>query len=115
MTLQLSGGHTLELSELSPLPGRIFVRALPQELTELRTPSGLLHLPQQAADYQALMQGEIVATGEGVSPLLPVGARVIVERFSKTPLNESGDVWVSWESAVIAVLSEPSTEEQSND
>lgn len=103
-TVTLSGGTTVEVGELDLLAGRILVQALPAELTELKTPSGNLWLPQQVAAYQSLLQGEVLATGPGVTPMIPVGARVIVDRFSKIPLNEAGDLWVSWEDAVIAVL-----------
>lgn len=104
-TIRLASGE-VAVKSISLLGDRLLVQALPPAEVGERTRGGLF-LPQAAAsDHQALLQGVVVATGPRCSPNVPVGARVICQRFAKTPVNADGTVWVSWEDAVIATLRE---------
>lgn len=104
-TLHLSGGLTVDSDDLEMLGSKILVQALPASEVGEQTAGGVW-LPQSAAqDHQRVMQGIVLATGPDVTAYVPVGARVICERFAKVALDEAGDIWVSWEDAVQAVLS----------
>lgn len=76
--------------ELRPLGSRVLVRALKADATAEKF--GSLYLPQSAADWQTYGQWEVVACGPDVveEALLP-GARVIVARFTSTPVEWHGE------------------------
>ena len=82
------------------LGDRCIVRELPTSELGDTLPSGIM-VPQQSADHQRLLQGEIVAVGEDVqdATLLP-GLRIICGRWSRVPLDTAGKVWVVSEDAI---------------
>lgn len=105
MILRIAGTE-LDTTEISMLGDRVLVAALPASEVGEVTRGGLV-LPQAAASaHQSILQGTVVATGPLCSVNVPVGARVICERFARSPLSRDGDVWVSWEDAVIATIRE---------
>lgn len=102
---------------MQPLANRVLLRSLTPDhvvnttRAELARPGhrtqGGLHLPDQSVDvHQRHMQGEVIAVGPDCDPAILPGLRVIVQRWSQVPIDDSGEVWVTWDDAVIALLVE---------
>ena len=88
------------------IPGnRVLLRELPAEELTNQTAGGLW-LPDQAEDHQRILQGEIVAVGEGCESLTLVpGLRVICNRWYRVPIDQDGKYWLANEDAIQAIVS----------
>jgi co-chaperonin GroES (HSP10) len=86
------------------LGDRVLLRELPDDMLGDTTEGGIV-IPEQSADHQRLMQGEILAVGDAVedATLLP-GLRVICGRWRRVPLAPDGTTWVCSEDEIEALL-----------
>jgi co-chaperonin GroES (HSP10) len=86
------------------LGDRIMLRELSDDELTTQTEGGLW-LPDQAQDHQRLLQGEIVAVGEDCEdPTLVPGLRVICNRWSRVPIDQTGNLWMASEDALQAII-----------
>lgn len=103
--LKLAGGQAVEAEAVQMFGDRVLVERLPEQTVGTVTAGGIVLPDSAAADHQRLLQGIVRATGPLVSAYVPVGARVLCERFNRVALDEDGTVWVMSEKSVLAVLS----------
>ena|SRR3990167_7460444 len=89
---------------IRPLGNRVLVRDLAPRALADQTLSGLYIPTQSVHAHQRHMQAEVVACGPDCDQMILPGLRVIVQRWSKVPVDDSGELWVTWDDAVVALL-----------
>lgn len=65
---------------------------------------GSLWIPPEGEWYEQQLQGDIVAVGPLVNPLLAPGCRVLTTRFGQVHLAADTPLWVTTEDFIIAVV-----------
>lgn len=100
-------GVSIPLEAVRVLGARVLITTLDKEDVGTATESGII-LPQSAAEFHGtLLQGRVVAVGDGVPPLEVVpGMRVIASRWGRTPLDKDGNYWVARFADVQAIIEE---------